>query len=390
MGTAKTFIIGFLFISLQILGQSSFTQIDNSSKRVPNSIQSYQEIAQYLTKDFTNDIEKSRALYIWISHNISYNVDLLNNLPKYTSQEAIIEEVMQNRNGVCQHYADLFLVMSNSIGLQTYTISGYSRNTDGEIAEISHAWNAIKIDSNYFLLDITWAAGHATEDVFYRKFNDNFFLKTPQEFIADHIPFDPVWQFLDNPIRHKDFSEQSFEKLNIPSDYPFKEILKSIDSLDAIAILKTSNSRIIRCGTSNQLIKNQIQNNLNSITSIEFNTAVDTLNFGIKNYNTYIDAKNNKFKNPKLNDEEIKSYISNAEIGIKTANEMMLNLTATDEELSFSLNHERNRLPKLIKTVETEKDFVDRYIKKWKPLRATMFYSFKANKINTSSKPVLF
>ena len=58
MGTAKTFIIGFLFISLQILGQSSFTQIDNSSKRVPNSIQSYQEIAQYLTKDFTNDIEK--------------------------------------------------------------------------------------------------------------------------------------------------------------------------------------------------------------------------------------------------------------------------------------------------------------------------------------------
>ncbi len=160
--------------------------------------------------------------------------------------------------------------------------------------------------------------------------------------------------------------------------------------MDAIAILKTSNSRIIRCGTSNQLIKNQIQNNLNSITSIEFNTAVDTLNFGIKNYNTYIDAKNNKFKNPKLNDEEIKSYISNAEIGIKTANEMMLNLTATDEELSFSLNHERNRLPKLIKTVETEKDFVDRYIKKWKPLRATMFYSFKANKINTSSKPVLF
>ncbi len=175
MGTAKTFIIGFLFISLQILGQSSFTQIDNSSKRVPNSIQSYQEIAQYLTKDFTNDIEKSRALYIWISHNISYNVDLLNNLPKYTSQEAIIEEVMQNRNGVCQHYADLFLVMSNSIGLQTYTISGYTRNTDGKIAEISHAWNAIKIDSNYFLLDITWAAGHCDRRRLLQKIQRQFF-----------------------------------------------------------------------------------------------------------------------------------------------------------------------------------------------------------------------
>ena len=390
MKTAKAFLIGFIFMSLQTQGQSNFIQIDNTAKRVPNSIESYQEIAHYLTKDLTNDTEKSRALYIWISHNISYNVDLLNNLPKYSSQEVIIKEVMQNRSGVCQHYADLFYAMSNSVGLQTYIISGYTRNTKGEIAEISHAWNAIKIDSNYYFLDITWAAGHITEDIFHREFNDNCFLKTPQEFIADHIPFDPVWQFLDNPIRHKDFSERNFEKLNIPGNYPFKEILRNLDSLDAISLLKKSNSRIIRCGTSNQLIKNQIRNNLNNITSIEFNTAVDTLNFGINNYNTYIDAKNNKFKNPKLKDEEIKSYIANAEIGIKTANKMMLNLTATDEELSFSLNHERNRLPMLIKSVETEKDFVDRYIKKWKPLRATMFYSFKATKISTSSKPVLF
>lgn len=390
MRTVKITWLLCLSISLHLMGQTDYSKIDNNSKRVPYHLETPGEIAKHLTQNLTTDAEKSRALYIWISHNISYDVDLLESRPKYSSKEAIVKETLENRSGVCQHYSDLFLAMSKAIGLKSYLIAGYTRNSDGTLADVGHAWNAVEIDSSFYLLDITWAAGHVTEGKFYRKFKDAYFLKKPQEFIADHMPFDPAWQFLSNPLRHDDFLERNFDKLNTVGAFDFKDIINNIPALDTIAAIEKSNIRIIHCGTSNPLVKKQIKQNLNLITAIEFSAAVDTLNFGIKNYNLYVDAKNNKFKKPKLTDAEIKAYIDNAESGIQAANEMMIGLSSTDKELSTSLNKEKNRMPQLVKTVALEKEFVNRYINKWKPLRATLFYSYDANKIKFTSKPALF
>tara|TARA_B100000809_G_scaffold144339_1_gene141947 strand:- start:38658 stop:39827 length:1170 start_codon:yes stop_codon:yes gene_type:complete len=385
-------IVLLLLISCSTLShaQSNYLILDNASKKVPYSLKSSNAIALELTKNFNTDIEKTRAIYIWITHNISYDYALLENLPKYTSSKDLVEYVLKKRTGVCQHYADLFLDMTQSIGLETFLIAGYTRDYKDSIAAVSHAWNAIKIDSKYYFIDTTWSAGYIKDGRFVRSFNDKYFLIRPKDFIKTHIAFDPIYQFLPSPIRHIDFQEKNFDKLDLDKKYLFEDILNKTSSLDTITKLEESISRIIKCGVTNDMTKKVIDNNLNKITSIEFRAVLDTLNYGIANYNKYIEAKNNKFKNPTLSDADIKELIDSASTGFYASNELILGLSSTNRQLSKSINFEKNRLPNLIDSVDLEKEFVTKYLKKWKPLRGIMFYSYKPNTVHKSKRIPLF
>jgi transglutaminase/protease-like cytokinesis protein 3 len=385
-------IVLLLLISCSTLtyAQSNYLILDNASKKVPYSLKSSNAIALELTKKLNTDIEKTRAIYIWITHNISYDYALLENLPKYTSSKDLVEYVLKKRTGVCQHYADLFLDMTQSIGLETFLIAGYTRDYKDSIATISHAWNAIKIDSKYYFIDTTWSAGYIKEGRFVRSFNDKYFLIRPEDFIKTHIAFDPIYQFLPSPIRHIDFQEKNFDKLDLDKKYLFEDILNKTSSLDTITKLKKSISRIIKCGVTNDMTKKVIDNNLNKITSIEFRAVIDTLNYGIDNYNKYIESKNNKFKNPKLSDADIKELIDSASTGFYASNQLILGLSSTNRELSKAINFEKNRLPTLIDSVDLEKEFVTKYLKKWKPLRGIMFYNYKPNTVHKSKRIPLF
>ena len=53
--------------------------------------------------------------------------------------------------------------MCKALGLECVLISGYSKGTsyvDGQMpTKANHAWIAVKIDSQYYLIDSTWGAG---------------------------------------------------------------------------------------------------------------------------------------------------------------------------------------------------------------------------------------
>lgn len=119
---------------------------------------------------------------------------------------------------------------------------------------------------------------------------------------------------------------------------------------------------------------------------------IDTLNYGIDNYNLYITHKNRQFRNPKLEDSRVKELIDNADNGVFTANEIFYGLFSSNKELNDLITDARNRMPDLISDLEREKDFVDRYLKKWKPLRIFMFltygYQFPTTQIEVSHAKV--
>jgi tetratricopeptide (TPR) repeat protein len=51
------------------------------------------------------------------------------------------------------------------------------------------------------LLDATWGAGYVSESKrFEKRFDDQFFLTSPEKFILKHLPVDPMWQLLPCPI----------------------------------------------------------------------------------------------------------------------------------------------------------------------------------------------
>ena len=368
---------GLLIITTLLSGQSDFSTIDENSKNVSDSFIGYTEIADHLTNGLTTDIEKARAIYIWIAHNIKYELTQIDIVNRYDSKQDIIDEVIKDRKGVCQHYSELFLAMSKSAGLNSYLISGYTRDVFGEIAGLSHAWNGIKIDSNYYLIDLTWAAGYEFKGKYVHKFRDDYFLKSPQTFIKDHIPFDPIWQFLDNPIKNKDFISKDFSKVEIVGDFAYKDSIKQFERFDELTQLENSNRRIIENGIENQLIQKQIDENILQIANRKYNLAIDTLNYGIDSYNLYVTHKNRQFKNPKLEDSRVKELIDNADYGVYAANEIFYGLFSSNNDLNKLIIESRNGMLDLITDLEREKDFTNKYLKKWKPLRIFMFLTYR-------------
>jgi hypothetical protein len=123
----KIVCAGLLVISLYGYGQSVCPEIDNNSKTVPDSLFSYHEIAGYLTRNLSSDREKARAIYIWISHNIQYDLGKVNSDLRYSSAAEIISEALIERHGVCQHYSELFLAMSRSKPLRPFMFLSFGK-----------------------------------------------------------------------------------------------------------------------------------------------------------------------------------------------------------------------------------------------------------------------
>lgn len=372
----RNILIGLLFISTLGFGQSDFKEIDKNSRIVPDSLSDYTEIANTLTEGLTSDKEKARAIYIWISHNIKYDLSLINSSQRYNAEQEITDHVLKYRKGVCLHYAELFLAMSKSVGLKSYMISGYTRDGLGNIADLGHAWNGIQINSNFYLIDVTWASGYVDNGKYVHNFNDDYFLISPNNFIKDHMPFDPIWQFLKNPITNNEFLTKDFSKLETKGYFSYADSVEQHEKSDHITQLKNSNRRIVDSGVKNNMIQMQVDENILQITNLKYNLAIDTLNYGITNYNLYITHRNRKFLNPKLDDSYIKELIDNAGKGIYAANNIFNELVSSNRELNKLINDARKKMPALISDVEREKDFTVRYLKKWKLLRKFMFLTY--------------
>lgn len=373
MNLKNIYITGFILFSLQGFGSSSSSVIERSYETVPDSLSGYREIAAHLTRDLNSDTEKAKALYIWLSHNIQYNLSQKNSDESYQSVEEIIEEALETKTGVCQHYAELFHAMGQSVGLDTYVITGYTRNKAGEIADLGHAWNGIAIDSKHYLMDVTWAAGYEQNGKYVHQFRDEYFMISPEIMIQSHMPFDPVLQFLNNPLNNKEFISKDFSKLEKAGKFAFNDTIQQEKILSKLKQLELASRRIKANGVQNKLIQKQLNNNLLQIATIKYNTAIDTLNYGVENYNLYVTHKNKQFRNPNLEDSYILELIESAESAAFTANEMLYGLLSPSQELNTLIADVRRKLATIMPDLRKEKTFVEKYLNTWKPFRMMLF-----------------
>jgi hypothetical protein len=205
-----------------------FSSIDRYALAAPSAKEkSVKRLAKYLADGAENDFERVRAVYRWITANIGYDVEAY-----YSSQTPNDkpEHTLRTRSSVCEGYSKLFAELSNRMGVETVRVSGNCRTycPAGKMLDTSHAWNSVKIDGMWWLVDSTWGAGHLTwneagEQVFEREFKEFYFLPRPSRLIYSHFPQDPSWQLLEQQLTRKEFENrvqisQSFFTLGYSPD----------------------------------------------------------------------------------------------------------------------------------------------------------------------------
>lgn len=186
-----------------------FAAIDAYALAAPAKVESdVATLARYLVAPAKNDREKIRAIYRWTCDRIAYDAESYF-AKSYPDQSA--EATLKTRLSVCAGYANLVHALGQAAGLETRVVGGDSRTAVGEASTEGepHAWNAVKLDGTWHLLDSTWGAGHVEESrTFTKAYDDAYFLGEPTMFAFTHRPDEAKWQLLEAPLTAEQFRRQ--------------------------------------------------------------------------------------------------------------------------------------------------------------------------------------
>ena len=196
---------------------TKYQSVDDMVASLPNGVDTTVErLADSIARlPGLSETEKVRASFVWIARNIAYD---LNRMHETTSSA-----VLDSRRAVCAGFATLMEDVCKAMGIECPTVRGIASPemmSEPPESEARHAWNAVKIDNRWWLLDVTWAAqGQDAID-------DIFFMVEPEEFIFTHFPDAEDWQFLKHG---QPWSRAKFDSLPFIS-HEFFRLGLSLDS----------------------------------------------------------------------------------------------------------------------------------------------------------------
>ena len=262
-------VIIFILAGLPVFSQQDASVINKISRKKERFSETITPaiLAQQLTLSCSTDLQKVRAIFYWITDNISYRTKptrsrkkVLPDLFEETSDtaalkpldERVAETVLENRLAVCDGYARLFKTLCSYSGVQAEVIHGYARTEASKKIQRfrpNHSWNAVLIDSVWQLLDVTWASGYITwhGGEFIRHLDEQYFLSTPEQFIREHYPDDLRWTLMDDPplmpeFRHSPFKQKAFSKYQITAYSPEKGVIEASPGDTILIELETANA----------------------------------------------------------------------------------------------------------------------------------------------------
>lgn len=125
------------------------SEVDAASKKID-------AIAAMKPDDITTDVDIALWLHDYICVNYEYDTTYKNYCPN---------EMLRDGRGVCQAYTELYGLLLEHFGIESYYVSSDA---------MSHAWNVVKINGEWYHIDVTWddptpdRSGRAKHEYFLR------------------------------------------------------------------------------------------------------------------------------------------------------------------------------------------------------------------------------
>jgi len=171
------------------------------------------------------------SVYSWITQNLRFAYG--KGATRHTGGVSTADKVLMQRRGTSLGFSNLFLELAKGVGIEEvqvvmghcklYSMLRGAKSTqmklhrgdeeeaepEEEVADVAplkmeHAWNAVKVDGDWQLVDttaVTYLASTSGEA-------QGFCMLAPEMFLIDHFPEDATWQLNgDEPM-----DEQTFQK----------------------------------------------------------------------------------------------------------------------------------------------------------------------------------
>ncbi len=378
------FLIFIILFSCRLYAQTTvnYTLIDKKILQIPDSMTlTSRGIASYVNQCFSRPEDKSRAIFCWITTHIRYDIENMYALNSSQDVAELTKKTLKTRRGICMNYAELFKDIATRVGIKTIVISGYTRH-DGVVATIPHSWCAALIDSHWFLFDPTWGAGYVLNNKFVRQINNSYFRVEPEKLIKSHIPFDPLWQFLNYPITNQEFLDGKVAVKEESRYFNFVDTLIIYEKQSEFERIVSSGRRIAKNGVVNALIFDRIQHNKREIEYFEKTKAVGQYNDGVKFYNEgvnslnqFINYRNRQFT-PAKADSTIKQMLYSVSYSLDQSRENLAVIKNPDSELAASMTQLFQSIKEASASLEEQRIFLDKYFKTGKLFRKSLFFKY--------------
>ena len=118
---------------------------------------------------------------------------------------------VKTKSAVCEGYANLFQQFMISLKISSQKVSGYARGVGTDISTenpkaSNHAWNIVKIDDCWYLIDCTWDSGYMKGKSSVQAYTTDWLFLKPEHFIYTHLPSDAKNQLIQPALSAAEFT----------------------------------------------------------------------------------------------------------------------------------------------------------------------------------------
>lgn len=219
------------------------------------------------------DSAKVLAIHYWITHNIKYDVK---KALVYDFQRTSIKKILKKRKAICLGYTDLMDSLCYYAGVTCVPVYGYAKTFHTDYGDHcfldEHAWNAVELQGNWWLVDATWDAGFikpfkrsawgwvvavatlGNKEVlkykphFVRFPTDFYLLREGPFFQTDHLPTLPMWQLVSPSLSIQEWQQDPRHYFREYNDVPSPEPLELDNPKRSAYASLDENERLMQWG----------------------------------------------------------------------------------------------------------------------------------------------
>jgi len=248
MGVTGVCLTAGLFAQTPSIKSVDYHRADSiAAKYQDYSLQDVRGLALKLTTPLPTEHEKYRAVFRWVCSNIRNDYGLYMKVKQIRKRyltdslslaawnqkisQQIFKQLRDKRSTICTGYAYLIRVLAQHAGLSCKLVDGFARTSQTNLSGHgipNHSWNAVRLDSVWYMSDATWASGQVYEPsgFFVPNFNESYFLVSPSAFARSHYPQKKSFLFLDSKPTLSDFLNASLA-YSASYDYALSPVIPS-------------------------------------------------------------------------------------------------------------------------------------------------------------------